>query len=98
MLLVIWEWADHTSCNTYLPMHVRPSSDFQGPHMMLPTTCRSSGANGGPQALEDMVSFGDNAALRGVRRKLFGGWWLVDTSSGVTPPCKAIPGNLHPCY
>ena len=44
---------------------------------------------GASQALEDAVSFGDNAALRGVRSKLFGGWRLVDTSSGVTSLCRS---------
>ena len=88
MLPITWERADDKPCNAYLQMHICPFKDFQGPHMMTPTDCRSLGANGGPQPLEDVVSFGDNAALRGVRRKLFGGWRLVDTRSGVTPPCK----------
>ena len=64
--------------------------------MTLLTNCRSSGVIGGPQALEDVVSCGDNAALRGVRTKLFSGWRLVDTSSGVTSPCKSHSWQLAP--
>ena len=79
----------HKPCGACLQMHFCPFKDLQGSHMVLLTNYRGSGANGDLQALEDVVSFGDNAALRGVRRKLFGGWRLVDTSSGVTPLCKS---------